>query len=62
MALWPKEHVKPPAGRKRVPGRLGLIRKIMEECATVEEALQLVNTHVNPLSGGANLMLADAAG
>jgi hypothetical protein len=62
MALWPKEHVKPPAGRRRVPGRLGLIRKIMEECATVEEALQLVNTHVNPLSGGANLMLADVAG
>ena len=62
MALWPKEHVKPPAGRKRVPGRLGLIRKIMEECATVEEALKLVNTHVNPLSGGANLMLADATG
>ena len=62
MALWPKKHVQPPAGRKRVPGRLGLIRKIMEECATVEEALKLVKTHVNPLSGGANLMLADASG
>lgn len=62
MALYPRLHVKPPEGRKRVPGRLGLIRRIMEECATVEEALKLVNTHVNPLSNAANLMLADAAG
>ncbi|KKM08201.1 hypothetical protein LCGC14_1726230, partial [marine sediment metagenome] len=62
MALWPKEHVRPPEGRKRVPGRLGVIRKIMEECATVEEALKVMSAHVNPLAGNANLMLVDAAG
>ncbi len=62
MALNPRLHIKPPEGRTFVRGRLGLIRKIMEECATVEEALKLVNKHVNPLSNGANLMLADATG
>ena len=62
MALSPKEHVRPPEGRKRVPGRLGVIRRIMEESATVEEALKLVNAHVNPLAGNANLMLVDATG
>ena len=62
MALWPKKRVKPPEGRTRVPGRLAVICRIMEECATVAEALKVMKAHVNPLAGNANLMLVDAAG
>lgn len=62
MALWPKEFERPPAGRVHEPGRLALIRRIMESCATVEEALKLMKTYVNPIAGSANWMLADATG
>ena len=62
MALWPKRFEKPPAGRVHEPGRLALIRRIMETCATVEEALELMKAHVNPIAGSGNWMLADATG
>ena len=54
MALWPKQFERPPAGRAHEPGRLALIRRIMETCATVEEALELMETHVNPIAGSGN--------
>lgn len=62
MALSPKQWERPPADRIHEPGRLALIRRIMESCATVEEALELMGTRVNPIAGSGNWMLADATG
>lgn len=61
MALK-REPQPPPEGRERCVGVLGLAKKIMEECSTVEEALRIIDRYVNPHAAAGNLMLADATG